>query len=347
MNNTTDIDYNSTVEEYYYPLEYWLNAFGYLPFADMMYFFFQPIVSFLGLLMNSWAMGIMLNRKFKDKKMFSYLRVYLANSAILSFVCMFSFTTTMRYVNFNMQLSMIYLTYIYVVFYNTGYFLGSLLDIQMICNQICMIKNKEIKLLEIFSPYTRSLIALVFCICVNSPYYFVFSPQSDSVKLGANETRVFHFYGHTEFADSLAGKIVNFTLFFGRDLVTLVFEISLNVWLIFLVKKHQAKKSILLNRGLPSQSSSLNIAERQITRHDLRVTLMVMLMSLLSTLAHLFEFSGLVYNLIYTDELTIILPSFADLFISIKHSSNFIILILFNSKFRSSVLYYFNFFASR
>jgi hypothetical protein len=166
----------------------------------------------------------------------------------------------------------------------------------------------------------------------------VFSPKSYSAQLGINETRVFHFYGHTEFADSLAGKIVIMTLYFVRDLVTLVFEISLNVWLILLVKKYQAKKSILLNRPLPSQTSNLNIGE--IRRYDLRVTIMVILMSLLSILAHSFIFIGLIYNLIYFNEVTIRLIAVANLFISVKHLSNFIILLLFNSKFRVSILDY-------
>jgi hypothetical protein len=367
---------NSSNEESeaYYPYEVWLDLMGFTKLIDGMYTFVQPSIAVCGFLMNLISFRVLFGLQFKSIRLFKYLKVYILNSMAVCFISMFIFLSTMRYINFNSYLSIGYTVYIYVIIVNTGYFYGCLLDILIILEQILTLKNK-INIVNKYSPFGFCLMAFLLCLLINLPYFFVFKPASLSVNLSESVSQIFYFVGQNEFSKSAIGKILILAVYLIRDFVTLAFEIILNLMSMVMLRKHLTKKSVLtakfsLVEGRAVSKDTMSVltkneaqstsnkkrmtmmdknekksifnAKSSDTEINSKVTMMVIAISILSTLQHLFLFIGLMNNYFNPSEISLSVLAFADTFITIKHSSNLALFMVFNKRFKKNFFEVFN-----
>jgi hypothetical protein len=377
MFNST-MNTSNTTSQYYPSFEFWLQVFGSTMFIDTLYFAFVPLVSLLGFIFNLIGLKVLFNNQFKSTKLYSYLKVYMVNSALVCLASVGIIFNSRRYFNLqNSYFSNFYIVYIYIVIVNTGYFYGGLLDILIILDRIFIIKNKS-TLLSKQSSWLICFVLFVVCLSINFPYFFVFYPSSLSVRLSDVESYTFYFFDVTTFAKSKIGTIITFTQYFFRDFFTLASEIILNLLSIYFLRRYLVKKAKMTSastRTFTNNQPSLKLGDKQnkqnkqdkamtvqdltsnntgqnsmhtlnstnpkkknISKSDLKATLMVIIMTILSIMEHSFMLLCLLYFNFFTNLTAFTLGCLANTSVALKHSSNFLIFILFNKNFRNGFI---------
>ena len=124
-------------------------------------------------------------------------------------------------------------------------------------------------------------------------------------------------------------------LFSATPLTTL--KIVLNIISVYLIKKYFYNLSINSGKALPSGSVENAVTVRKkdyMTKVDRNLTFIAIIMSVLSSLENIFYIIFYVYLLLNFSQIVSLLYFIALFVICLKHSSNLIILYLFNSVFR-------------
>ena len=137
--------------------------------------------------------------------------------------------------------------------------------------------------------------------------------------------RVYFFKG-TSFTNSLYGKVLNYVFYFIRDVIFLLAETGLNVFVAVLLARQIKNKLKLTNR------SHANVAS--LTKAEQKASQMVLIMCTLSTLEHAFFFAMAVY--FDFNPGAYLLGVTANMCITLKHSSNLLLFYYFNGPFRKA-----------
>ena len=332
---------------------------------DSFYLFLISPFGFVNVLLNILTFYILCKIKpnQKNKYLFFYLKIYVFNIALTSiFGILMFYTYSPRYFSFSLDyFARILRCYIYTSLLTSMYFFSNILDIFITFERLSLLilsrKNPIFKI----SPYITILIGLLFCILINSPSFLwnyilsddeFYSKAKDTTNLDS-----FSYCGRTDFIQSSLGGLLSTLMIFIRDILTLIIEIIINIVSIVYYKNFLKKKFrlnlmemglIIFNQTELSHSQNQNNTNtnnsntisnnvNRITLSDMNLFLMIIIISFLSLLSHLATgFTTIVfiyYKKNYVFAYSVMLTN--AVINTIKNSSNFFILFLFNKRFRS------------
>jgi hypothetical protein len=213
------------------------------------------------------------------------------------------------------------------------------------------------RLLDFF-PNERKLNSLKSCfilmlvvILITLPYFFIYYPAHLDVNLSQNETFRLYYIGLSDFGQSSIGEIVNYALFFIKDVIVFIAEIVLSITLVVLLRKHTNKKNKFMKRlSIPSTytltSSSDNsatpisssLSTTTASKKNKSITMMVVVICVFSGFAHV---TTIMCNTALTIAQNSMSYSFcfgANFSLAFKSFLNFFIFFFFNKLFFAEVV---------
>ena len=206
---------------------------------------------------------------------------------------------------------------------------------------------------------------IIGSIVINSQYFFTDSPGYIDLSLNSTTSFRLHFPDFTPFTMSLTGTVLNVSTYFFRDVVLLVVQCILAIISISLLKKYFNNKKNVLNRLPPPQNSEIvyshnsnnliinitNIFQsnnssirNNINKNDHKLTVMIVIMSLLSVIEHFLFLAFVVMFTYFVNENAFLVKALGQLYIPFKHFLNFFLLFLFNNLFRKETKKSFGFY---
>ena len=321
--------------ETFYSLDFWFTFYGYSNTLDLITAYAITPIWFLSLIFSIFSLLILSKPPFLSSKFFRYMRLYVANCLVLSLLCTTSLATTRRYFNFtNTYESTFYTNYVFISSENILFLFSSSIEVCLVIERIIhLLPTGSIRRLPSINFNKIIFILFFIIILVNLPPIFLFEPAFADVQSDQNTTFRIWYIGLTSFSFSLTGQILNYFVYFFRDILPLLFKIFLNSLLIYLVRKYVKNKQI--TTGLPT------IANSNLLNFDRKQTYIALLMNILSLLEHFLYILNYVFFFLLYFELSNLVYIFAVLFIAIKHLLSFFILYILNSLFRNEVNHFF------
>lgn len=353
----------------YLTKDVWFEIFGSNMILDSLYIYLMTPVSFIGFLLNLLSFYIFTKNRFDSTPIFAYFKVYTINSSI---ICLLSSTyfviVTYKYFEFsNTFESRVYGCYVYIPILTTAYFYSGVLDVYISLERLFYFLP-SLSYINSISWKKVALALFLLSLALNSPHFFVYVPSYIDVNLDKDNVFRIYFWGFSEFAKTQTGKIVEYVIYFIRDMLTLITETVLNVLSIILLNRHLARKRdmvISINHNNNNEaaveaarhdSSSLSMQTTSNTNNNANVnaispatmasnkneflnrvnrnlTHMVIIMCSLSALQHIFFLYCTFYFLVAQDLTAYSVCYFSNFITSFKHFSNFFVFLIFNNLF--------------
>ena len=316
-----------------------LEMFGMSWMVNCLFLLLVSPFNLVGIVLNIISFLILCNKKFKKNELYSYLRVNVLNSLLINILELFiSLPHTYMLSDFaNSPLNSFYFCYIYSPLCNFAVLYGSLMDIRISIERIAQFTPK-IEILHKKQPFFVSMLLFVISMLISIQFIFQFEPLVMTVKIDPNTEYVINIWKFSDFGKSRIGSIITYLTYAFRDVFILAIEIGMNILMAILFKNYLSKKSTLQN---PTNSNIIN--NRSISRSNRNATVMVILMSSLSVLQHIFFLIMTTYFVFYIDETGFFIGIDHNFVLSLKHFSNFVFLIIFNKEFRCVIKKYFYF----
>ena len=359
---------NSTDNESYYSIDYWLTTYASTWVFDSIYLFVITPLGILGFISNILCFYILRNKEFENKSIFGYFKVISINSSILCLIQATLFTSlTYRYFPFfNSYEANWYCTVIYLPVSNINLLFGSLMDICLSLER-CSIFNISIKALFKPKVYKLSLVLFAISVLIGLPYFFVNIPHYYDWPIGKDQYYRIYSWTVTQFGKTVAGEIITYLILIARDLVFLVAEIVLNIMTLVLFSNYLKNRAkVLDNRTListlptysnPTNSSHVvsNVGAQQsqgngkktdsnkkanvghgqrFSSQDKSLTVMIIAICFFSIIIHIFYLAAnltLFSNNSYDSSSV---GSFVVFLSTFKHFSNILFLYFFNPNFK-------------
>ena len=318
---------NST-NETFYPLDYWLGLFGFPYITDVIFAYVITPIWFVSLILSIFSMFILLKTPFFASNFFKYMRLYVANCAILSVV---SFTTIIPFTRRFFSITNTYEASVYGIC--VFWFIGNSLILFSSCIEICLVVERILYLLprrfkriKLMGFYKFFCIQFVICILVNVPGIFLFEPAFADTQLDQKTLFRIWYFGPTAFSSSLTGQILNYLGYFFRDILPMALKIIFNSLSIYLVGKYVKNK-----QRIRAASSS------ELVNFDRKQTYIAIIMNIFSLLEHLLNVTYYVLYFINSYDLCTLVYVVALFCIALKHLLIFFVLLLFNNLFRNEI----------
>ena len=297
-------------------------------------------LSIFGTIMNLIAFLILCKKPFQNSVFFKYLRLNTFNSLILSLILTTRFATTMYKFDFtNTYAASFYREVFYTPILYVIYMYGNLLDIIIIVERLLYVHPIEI-LKKIVNFKYLWVILITSCFLLSIPNFFATSTDYINIMLN-NSTLIRNYYSKkTEFIQSTFGQVMAFTLFFIRDVLTLIIKVILNIISVILVKNHLKKKKTRISNLKTNDAQTNNkISNEQfhIDKVNREQTYIAMVMTVLSSLENLSFVVSNAYLILSLDQSSRIVYFLSNFVILIKHASNLII-YFYNFLFRKEFL---------
>jgi hypothetical protein len=281
MNNSTvsipSVTYHSAI--------YWLTKFGSDRAQDIKLLTLLPI-GIIGFILNILVLVVLRNKEF-ELSVYSYIRAYTFNSALICLLISTRFVTK-SYTLFkftNTLVAQLYSSKFYVPVTKFLYLYGSFLDILLTFDRIVLFSNRF--------QFFKRLKPLLVCIII-APitlilviYHFINREiRETSVKLNKTEIFVIYSVKGSKLNDRLANIIINSII----DLLPIVLEILFNVATIFFLKKYINKKKHIIGDVQMSSQPSAKFTENanktkqqnRTRKMEIRVTVLILVMSIIS-----------------------------------------------------------------
>ena len=135
------------------------------------------------------------------------------------------------------------------------------------------------------------------------------------------------------FFNSFYGVAFMVFVYFIRDFVTLLVFLTLNVYLIVLLKWHlNYRESVLISNRISAHAPNSH------ENSGKNLTIMVIVISALSSIEHLITGLCCVYFLVSPDPVLIYILHALFVVVLVKHSTNFFVFLIFNKKFQKVFL---------
>jgi hypothetical protein len=326
----------------------WFTIFGSTLFLDSLSVYVNVPICLLGLVLNLLSFIIFSQKIFKSTPIFQFLRAYVLISASLCSVSATYFIGTTYYIfEFtNSHWARFYGSRIFPYLFSEVFFYSGYLDIYLgldrLFHFIPSLKNRlnSIPVKVLFS--VLLIVSLVF----NLPMLFILEPSLLMVKL--NDLKLFQifFTNTSEFGKTLTAQIASYVLYFFRDVLTLVVEVSVNIATLVLLRKYMAKKQKVYSVRVASVRIVFKKSVFKLkgaSSSNGRLTYMVLLISLLSSLSHFFSAYCTVSLIFSHDTTATAVCSTGFLIISVRHFANFFVFIAFNNLFLNEFLNLFKF----
>ena len=344
---------NKSDQNFNYTKADWINKYALPMNLDLVYLYVISVFGFCAAILNSISLFVFTRKKFLKSNIYVYIRIYIFNSLLMSLCESFVFvSTSIRYFEFSNTYSAVsYGTYFYIAVITTTYFYGRIIEIKISLERASNYYTKLKKLFR-FSPVFDCLISLLLCILINCPYFFVFKPSWDSVKLKSGEYFTIYYWGTTDFANSAVGKSICFVVLFIRDILTLVLQIVVSLLSVYLFKKIVNKSGpieIFSGKCPKKRLAHCNNCETNnedsdsLCNVEKKLTFMVTFMTLLATIEHIIVILVVVTSSFIGEFLTEVGTSVSNSMFALKNVSNFFIFMAFSKHFRKEFLRIFNF----
>lgn len=324
---------SNQTEESAYSLDEWFTQYGVSFGMDIVYVYIITPISLISFLLNSLTFSVLLNNKFNLSVVYSYFRLYIFNSTIISlflittFVCnsyrVFSFTNSYEATTYGI--------YVYEPILCVLYFYSNLLEIFMIIERTEKYLPAKYKFLKKLEFNKVCLFNFLFSILVNFPTFFNWETASDYVKLEDSTYFCLFYWGITAFSESILGKVLTFGVFFVRDFLFLAIKLVLNIFSVISIRKYLAQISLFNIKHEPIPK------KHYITKTDRALTKMVIIGSLFTIFENIFFTIPNGYYLFVIDELSGYFTVISYVCIALKHGSNFFLFYFFHHSFRNEL----------
>lgn len=355
---------NSTNGSIYLTKNQWFEAFGSTLARDIMCLFIITPISLMGFILNVLSYIVLCKKKFKNILVYSFMRMYTINSLILNLLMFFLFiANSYRFFDFSYASSLpaYYLSYVFIPFTNICMYFAISIEIVISIERISQfIPSTRQNIIAKHKPRNIGIILLIGCLIINAQYFFNEQPVQLDLKLNSTSTFRFHFAELTSFSFGLFGTILNFFTYFLRDVLLLILQCILAIISIILIKRYfKNKKKMItnlpelyqnqtntcseatstttiqnMNKIQTNDSSASANKNKKITRADKNLTIMVLIITFLSIIEHLFFIVLVVALSFFMGTTAFLIVMSSDLFISFKHFLNFFLLYFFNKLFK-------------
>ncbi len=339
---------NDTANETFYTLDEYLTMYGSTWALDYLSLYPLTIISVLGLCLNTLSLLVFRSDEF-NIPLYAYLRVYSITNILQSFVSIFNFVySTYRIVAWsNSYGAHVYYNYVSIPVTSLIYFYASLIGLIVLLDRITCFQT-NLRTIFRLSPYKACVLAFAICFIINLPCFFAFAPASQQVHLGQNSTFIIWFSSTSAFAESTLGQALTLASFALQDLLVSLVEIILNVFSIYLFKRHLNRKKKLISSNMLFSLANLASTRTMndspvavyhkntdsISKSDQRATLMAISMCVASIGQHVVMFTCAIYPYFRLDVITFVLYFLANLSLPLKCLLDFFIFLGFNRNFR-------------
>jgi hypothetical protein len=307
---------------------------------DSLYIFLLTPTALIGLILNLIGFYVFCKLKTRQTKLYIYLRLYTFNSATMSLLCCFAFTTLSPsyFPYFSSTFSKIYRCILLVSPFTTLYFIGNMLDLVIALDRLSIF-IKKLRIVTQHSPYKISSSIIIGCVLINSPVYFLFYAKSDEeFYYGVNyNINQFTYCGRTSFYKSKIGYLITLTLITFRDLMTVLVETIIIIWAIYHYRNFSIRrKNDALFNNKKRRESIVSIKREERFKQLLLMTIYLCILTIITHIIIYISFllslydsqSSKLYNALFTSTLSL----------CIKYISNFVVFYHLNSNFKTFLL---------
>ena len=347
------ISNSSNQSEIYLTKTEWFELFGSFLAVDIIFLFITTPMSFIGFILNIVSFVILSKKTFKKSVIYSYMRIYNFNSIFISLISFFLFTThcyTYFQFTYSNPISSYYLSFVYVPLVNFCMSFAILMEIIISIERISQISLRFRHIVTYYKTRTISIATIIVCILINVQYFFIEQPDYADLNLNSTTTFQIYFVRTTPFGMSLAGTILSFSTYFFRDVVLLLVQCILATISIYFLKKYFKNKKNILNRLPAPQNSETNHSHnnntfqsnsstinKKISKNDHKLTLMIVIMSLLSVIEHFLFLAYVIMLTYFLGDTAFLITTLAEFYMSFKHFLNFFLLFFFNNLFKKEI----------
>jgi hypothetical protein len=171
-------------------------------------------VSFVGLCLNLITIRVLLGEQFKTKKLFDYMRVYLINSATISFLMLPAFLLGRRFAFANAPYGTLYACYIYGPLVTVCYAFSALLDIAIVSDRLTLF-TKKFDFVKKYSVRSVCAVSFGYSLLVGLMFYAFYYPGTLVAYLSETNKWRFYFLKPTQLLKSPYGLLsILFCCFF-------------------------------------------------------------------------------------------------------------------------------------
>ena len=313
-----------------------LHFYSIIDLDNIRLFIAFPI-SVITFILNILSFKIFMGNEFKNR-VYKYLQVYCLNSAFISIFDSLYYVEQRQYGNIGNSIPILnILVYGYNYLQNVSSYFNGLLDCIILAERISSFSVKK-KYLNIANDYIICCFGLLFCgiICLPTIFYYkIFTAYALM-----NSTYIFQFNNviTTDFYYSLHGKILNYGVYFLKDVLILCIEIVFNIISIFLLRRHILKKKIFNTVKIPNSKTNnqMKYFDRTINKAEEKFTILVIMMTSLSFFQHLTIILFTVYSRVNLNFSKFFLI-FYGISYTLKNFANFFLFFFFNPQFRKKI----------
>ena len=335
---------NSTNSTSIESLDYWFNYYGVTFTIDIMYMYFLTPISIVSLFLNSISFYTLAsNHQFSKSILYSYLKLYILNSIIISLLLISAFTcNTYRIFEFtNTYLALVYGSYILTPVISFFYFYSTLLEICISLERSLKFFPAKYRFKKIKNFKRICLMLFLFSTVINIPFGFVYYPALAEVPVGKKILNLY-YWGLSDFSVSVYGKFITYVVYGVRDILFLLIKIIINIYSVYVVRQYLSKIKIdsltQAGRNNGDESGEINLSlpkKEYLTTTDRNLTYMSIWMCLLSVLENIFYAFAYIYFSFFQNEASLIVFFFSYFTLALKHISNIFVLYFFNNSFRA------------
>ena len=309
------------------------NKIGSNWLLDTFYMFLLTPTALIGFILSLISVYVFCKVKIRQTKLYHYLRFYTLNSAVMSLLCCFAFTTMSPsyFPYFLSSFSKIYRCILLISPYTTLYFIGNMLDLMIALDRLSIF-IKKLRIITQHSPTKITSSIIVGCVIINSPVFFMFYPKSNKqLYYEANSNiKELTYCGKNSFFNTDIGVLIILTVIILRDLITVIFEIIIVIWAIGYYRNYS--KNDILSEHLKRKASISSIKREERYKQLLLMSIYLCIMSTInhsivcfsSVLSLFYKPSSIFFNLLFISTLSL----------CIKYISNFFIFYYLNSNFK-------------
>jgi hypothetical protein len=341
-------------------LDQLLNAVGFADYLDYLWIYVNIPLNAIGVIFNLLALIVLQDGEF-TMRLFGYMRVHCATSSFNNLISLLTFTANTP---FTFSWSNTYPAYVFFLFMsapitNICYLYGTTLDILILLDRIGMFKPNMSKWIKL-SAYKTSLVAFICCVAIEIPYFFEYVPYALTANLNATFVQTIWYGGPSAFALSQVGTIITFITYAIRDIISTSVIILLNIASVYLLKEYMSRKAKLLNKTKTLGTVATNVIsvganqagniertqnnvqranKQDVSKSDLKLGVMVVIMCILTIVEHLCQIVTVVYPYVGTNAITFHIVYYLNYTVlSVKNAAHFFLFFIFNVKFRSVAL---------
>jgi hypothetical protein len=311
MNNSTPLNATTAAPffGFYLPKKQWFAIFRSMPqqWIDVSLI---PL-GIIGIILNILALIVMRSDKF-NLPFYTYLRAYTYWSIVICAVNSIQFTSGSRtlFGFTNSKVSTLFYAYIFFPGQYVNNCYGSLLDIVLSMERVVLL-SKSLSCFRKINPKLLCFIFFIFSLATSGPYFF-FMAAGGKFELPISRRKTFTFYttATSRFRDSVNSFILYAPYFF--EIFPIVFESVFNVLSIYLIRMYtknkmkitatttmgnqktgvgrrtmlQDKSVSIVNQtnAVGESRRSANAALRKSRKMEIKLTILVIFMSTLSTM---------------------------------------------------------------